>query len=142
MLSPVPVLETANVGNLDPGPGLPMSPAPFIPVSIGNYAPTAPTVEIANAQAKGNPKKFSKAKRSHPATTIEPRVYPNGIAIYIRAAYWVDHNRQRVLYIQSTDYERLKDYADEIRKWFYSPNRTKPVSGDALKNIGIQIDGL
>jgi hypothetical protein len=99
-------------------------PTPFIPRSVGN---------------PGKPGKAARA-RQREATTIEPRVYAHGIAIYVRAAYWIDKSRSKVMYIQSTDYERLKGYEQAIKKWFGSPNRSKPVSKDALARIGIHSD--
>lgn len=95
---------------------------PFIPASVGNNENP-----IANA-------------KNREATTVEPRVYAHGIAIYVRAAYWIDHNRGPIMYIQSTDYERLKTYEQAIKKWFKSPNRTKSVPEDALTRLGIHPD--
>ena len=107
---------------------------PFIPESIGNPASIGnPQEPIANAIANANDRRE--------ATTVEPRVYAHGIAIYVRAAYWVDKKRSKVMYIQSTDYERLKQYEQEIKKWFQSPNRTKAIPEDALARIGIHPDG-
>jgi hypothetical protein len=103
---------------------------PFIPASVGNSG------------SVGNPgKKIANARKRREATTVEPRVYARGIAIYVRAAYWVDKSRSAVMYIQSTDYERLKQYEQAIKKWFKSKNRTKPAPKDALTRLGIHPDG-
>jgi hypothetical protein len=114
--------EAGVIANATPTE-LPMQD-PFIPESIGNSGSIG---KIANAKQRE-------------ATTVEPRVYAHGIAIYVRAAYWIDKNRSKVMYIQSTDYERLKQYEQAIKKWFGSPNRSKPVPKDALANLGIHSD--
>jgi hypothetical protein len=103
---------------------------PFIPDSVGN------------SESIGNPDPpIANAGKQREATTVEPRVYAHGIAIYVRAAYWIDKKRSAVMYIQSTDYERLKHYEQAIKKWFQSPNRSKAVPEDALARLGIHPDG-
>ena len=81
-----------------------------------------------------------KPTKQREATTVEPRVYAHGIAIYVRAAYWIDKSRSKVMYIQSTDYERLKQYEQAIKRWFQSPNRSKSVPKDALARLGVHTD--